>query len=570
MRGADRSGPTQQPPIGPGVAPIVGLSLVSAAMFGSLTIGALVGSSWRWRPRTTRETITYVSGMFSGSRPLDGYGVRAPLAGVVTVATLLLVTVAFVAIVSKRMANTATKSRGLAVRRDLVDMSAEAHMAKLDVYRPGHTGPVSPYTTGVALGTAHTGQQVWGTIEDTYSVIGPPRSSKTRRFIAPFVAHFEGSVLVTGLRPEIVMWTMDWRTKGVRWVFDPADGLDLKPGLTRLRWSPLVGCTDELTALQRATAMFGARPDTGSNEAYWRQEGRNVLTAYLLAAATAGETIMKVMQWADRSTSTEPVEILRGDGDSLAMWGDSLAAAVANEPRYKAGVWGQVKQALEPFLLPSVRAVTVVPVEESFTAEEFIAGWNTLYMLGSPSEQHAVAGLCAALADHVIENGRREARRLGRMTIPLGLALDEAANTAPIPNLDQVMSSCGGSGMCLAVVVQSVGQARKTWGDEVGAALLRDLATQRIVLGGLGSAQDLKDIVDLLGEHDELVRSVSSRGGRGMMAAHDVSMNTRLRPVLTENQIRELRSQKLGEALLIPRSGKPIITRLPAIHDMEQ
>lgn len=68
----------------------------------------------------------------------------------------------------------------------------------------------------------------------------------------------------------------------------------------------------------------------------------------------------------------------------------------------------------------------------------------------------------------------------------------------------------------------------------------------RVVGVTVGSAKDLKGFVDLLGEHDELVRSVAVCGGPGMMAAHDVSMNTSRRLVLTENQIREFRSQKLG------------------------
>lgn len=70
-------------------------------------------------------------------------------------------------------------------------------------------------------------------------------------------------------------------------------------------------------------------------------------------------------------------------------------------------------------------------------------------------------------------------------------------------------------------------------GPTVGEALLRDLATQRVVLGGLGSPRDVKDITSLLGEHDEIVRSVSSCGSRGLLAGADISVNTRLRPVVT-------------------------------------
>jgi type IV secretory pathway TraG/TraD family ATPase VirD4 len=277
--------------------------------------------------------------------------------------------------------------------------------------------------------------------------------------------------------------------------------------------------------------------------------------------------MMEVVRWAAQSNDTAPAEIL-ADVDDSGLWSASLNAAINNDPRYKAGVWGQVKQALEPFMLPSVRQVAGIRALESFTADAFLDDWNTLYMLGSPNEQQAVAGLCAALADHVVETARRRAGVHGRLTIPLLLALDEAPNVAPIPKLDQLMSTGGGSGICTMLVVQSVDQARNAWGPIVGEALLRDLATQRVVLGGLGSAKDLKDITSLLGEHDEIIRSVSSRGARGFLAAPDISVNTRLRPVLSESQIREIDSQLSGEALLIPRSGKAAIVRLHPIWNM--
>ena len=143
--------------------------------------------------------------------------------------------------------------------------------------------------------------------------------------------------MVTGLRPDIVGWTADWRTRGRRLPFDPADTTDPPPGFERVRWTPLVGCTGELTALQRANALFAGRPNPSGDEAYWRQEGRNVPCAYLLAAARADLTMRQVVEWANRSDDTEPVAVLPQLDDS-GLWSNSLRAAIANEPRHKAGV----------------------------------------------------------------------------------------------------------------------------------------------------------------------------------------------------------------------------------------
>lgn len=561
------AGPTQQPPIGLAYMPLVLAMGTAVGWFVVCTVGAFAASGGAWRPHNLRELLDYTTSMFDPSPSLRSQGLNGPWGGIITITVTVLLMALLLWVAARRMRNVAARRRGLAQRSDLERMSADTHLAKAHVYRPGSPAVTSPFATGIALGRAHTGQDVWASVEDVFSVIGPPRSGKTARLVAPTVARWEGPAVVTGLRPEIVGWTEPFRQRGRRWVFDPDGRFVLPAGMERLRWTPLVGCTDELTALQRANALFAGRPNTSGDEAYWRQEGRNVLCAYLLAAARSDMTMMEVVRWAAQSNDTAPAEIL-ADVDDSGLWSASLNAAITNDPRYKAGVWGQVKQALEPFMLPSVRQVAGIHARDSFTADAFLDDWHTLYMLGSPNEQQAVAGLCAALADHVVETARRRAEAHGRLSTPLLLALDEAPNVAPIPKLDQLMSTGGGSGICTMLVVQSVDQARNTWGPTVGEALLRDLATQRVVLGGLGSAKDLKDITSLLGEHDEIVRSVSSRGSRGLLAGADISVNTRLRPVLTENQIRELDSQAAGEALLIPRSGKAAIVRLPAIWDL--
>ncbi len=85
-----------------------------------------------------------------------------------------------------------------------------------------------------------------------------------------------------------------------------------------------------------------------------------------------------------------------------------------------------------------------------------------LYANGNPTTLSDPAGLCAARADHVVETARRRAEAHGRLSTPLLLALDEAANVAPIPKLDRPMSTGDGSGIYTMLVVQSVDQARNT------------------------------------------------------------------------------------------------------------
>ena len=103
--------------------------------------------------------------------------------------------------------------------------------------------------------------------------------------------------------------------------------------------------------------------------------------------------------------------------------------------------------------------------------------------------------MCTALTSAIVEAARDEPRRSphGRLRPPLLLALDEAVNVAPIPRLDQLLSTGGGSGLQTIVVLQSMAAARNAWGKEMGDALL-DFNNAKLVLGGLSDAQDLQDL----------------------------------------------------------------------------
>jgi type IV secretory pathway TraG/TraD family ATPase VirD4 len=121
------------------------------------------------------------------------------------------------------------------------------------------------------------------------------------------------------------------------------------------------------------------------------------------------------------------------------------------------------------------------------------------------------------------------------------------------------MSEGGGSGISAAVVLQSLAQARARWGQHEAAAVW-DAATVKIVLGGAGNADDLRDMAALLGTRPELRRDRSwSHGGRTTISTstHDV-------PVL---DVGKLRTLPFGRALLLLRSAPPIDLRLRAWTD---
>ena len=187
-------------------------------------------------------------------------------------------------------------------------------------------------------------------------------------------------------------------------------------------------------------------------------------------------------------------------------------------------------------------------------------------MLGSESHQRQAAGVCTALTAAIVEVARDLGRDAGRLRPPLLLALDEAVNVAPIPRLEQLLSTGGGSGIQTMVVLQSLAAARNAWGKELGDALL-DFNNAKIVLGGLSDAGDLEDLSTLLGVREERVMQTSRSGRAGLLDAGDYSWSWRQVPVMRPDEIRKIDSEKQGHALLIARSGRGILLRQDRIFN---
>ena len=276
----------------------------------------------------------------------------------------------------------------------------------------------------------------------------------------------------------------------------------LPEGVTAVRWSPLQGCDTLLGAKLRAEALFSALAKASADDQFWRTAGTSLLGGYLLAAARQNGTILDVLDWIDRDSDRSPVDVIKSAATTLddpieqqAMLTASrqLDAAIAQDPRYKAGVTGQAMQALEPFRLPAIQRMCVVPIRESFDPDDFLARNGTIWMLGSVSYQSQAAGVCTALTASIVECARTKAAREpdGRLKPPLFLALDEAVNVAPIPRLDQLLSTGGGSGIPAMIVVQSMAAARNAWGKEMGDAL-QGAATAKVVFA---DAPDLPAII---------------------------------------------------------------------------
>lgn len=459
-------------------------------------------------------------------------------------------------------AGLAAPGRGLATRRDLRQhLSDQAVRARAAQARPSLSTTRRYPTREVALALGEdlgSGMSLWGSVEDSYLILGPPRSGKGVHLVIPHTLDAAGPVLVTSTRPDTFHATRQIRAgRGPVLAFDPQQ---LAPDAPRLRWSPTRGCEDPLIAINRARALAAGtglqQGDGGSaGQDYWQQMVAAVLRSYLHAAALTGRSVGDILAWASRPTDPTPVRILKSEPAAAGGWAEELAAQAGADPRQRDSVWSGIRRAVDSLADPRVLATCSPTTGDAFDPAAFLRDNGTLYLLGTTGAQLSVAPLIAALLEDLLDTARTLAATSpqGRLDPPLLLLLDEAANIAPIPTLPNLLADGGGTGITTVVVLQSLAQARARWGAS-GADAIWDAATTKIILGGLAHADDLQRISRLAGEID-LPHMTRSHGNGG--PSH--SLTTRRLPALP---LERLRCLPAGQALLLARRCPPAQVRL--------
>ena len=264
-------------------------------------------------------------------------------------------------------------------------------------------------------------------------LIGPPRSGKGLHVVINAILDAPGAVITTGARPDNLTATLKARAKkGKVAVFDPQQ---LAPGLSAgMRWSPVRGCQDPLTAMIRAKGLatatgFGGVQDAG----FWEGKTTAAIQALLHAAALDGRDAKTLYQWALNPTlAADAVRVLSSHPGAAEGWADSLDAMVQADPRTRDSIWQGVSLAFSALADPRVLdAVSPRPGEE-FDPEVFLRGNGTLYLLATGAGAGASSALVAAFIEDLVETARKIAARSpgARMDPPLLLALDEIGNLA--------------------------------------------------------------------------------------------------------------------------------------------
>ena len=457
---------------------------------------------------------------------------------------------------------------GVATARDVRAVASQkALLARGRTLRPSLERP-KPSDIGYLLGRSR-GQTIWASVEDSILLLGPPRSGKGLHVVINAILDAPGAVITTATRPDNIAATITARQRrGPVAVFDPqhlAEGLP-----AGLRWSPVRGCEDPLTAMIRATGLASATGlSTGGVESggFWEGKTRTALQALLHAAALDARNPSDLFAWTlSPSAAADAVAILSSHSQAAPGWADSLESMIHSDPRTRDSIWMGVSLALACLADPRVLDAVSPRPGEHFDPVDFLTNNGTLYLLATGAGAGASWSLVAAFIEDLAETARRlaAASPSARLDPPLLLALDEIGNLSPLPSLPTLMAEGGGTGITTMPVLQSLSQARNRWGDHAAGAIW-DASIVKIILGGTSSARDLQDLSALIGERDERTDTISV----GDYGSRSLQRSTRRVPVLPPEHIRTL---PFGTALVLLRSAPPLVTDLMpwvARHDSQ-
>jgi type IV secretion system protein VirD4 len=350
-------------------------------------------------------------------------------------------------------------------------------------------------------------------------VLGPTQSGKTTGLAIPAILEWEGPVVATSVKDDLAAATLGWRRRqGRTWIFDPTAGSGLSP---RAGWTPLAGCDTWSGAQRMASWLVEATPSRSGlgDGAFWYAAAAKLLAPLLLAARRSGGTMRDVVRWTNLDDCEEPGAILDAWGEEDA--GLALAACAARDDRIRSSVTTTLETVLGPFEDPVVAASTATG---DIDAGELLAGSHTLYLCGPSHEQARVQGLFAALVSSVVAVAVERANRTGGpLDPPLLLVLDEAANIAPLKDLDVLASTGAGLGIQLVTVCQDLAQLSHRYGPERSRTIANN-HRGKIVLSGISDLTTLDMVSGLAGEAAVREQSWSTdlRDGRRTMTTSTV------------------------------------------------
>ena len=404
-------------------------------------------------------------------------------------------------------------------------------------------------------------------------VVGPTQSRKTSGFAVPAILEWAGPVVAASVKSDLVRNTMAWRRRcGRVSVYDPM----AVTGLARASWSPLQAAATWEGARRIAQSLTEvARSSAGSmtDGDFWYSTAAKLLAPLLLAAAASGRTMADVVRWIDTQEVDEVYDALMMSGDAPAL--QAARASWARDDRQRSAVYTTAETVVEVFADPVVATSECQPradagadcaagaagaagagaspgavAGEAFDPVRMLDESGTLYLCAPAHDQRRLRPVFATLVAQVVEAAYERASRLGSpLDPPLLVVLDEAANVAPLAELDVLASTAAGHGVQLVTVWQDLAQVHARYGARAGSVVNNHRV--KVFLSGIADPGTLEHASALIGDTER--RSVTTTvDGYGAASVTESPAFRRLAPADALRRIRP------GEGVVVSGHLPPI------------
>jgi type IV secretion system protein VirD4 len=340
-------------------------------------------------------------------------------------------------------------------------------------------------------------------------VFGPTQSHKTSGLAVPAILGWEGPVIATSIKADLLEHTIEHRRRcGLVHCYDPTGST----GLPSERWSPLPAARTWPGARRVAaglTEVAKSSAGTMSDGDFWYATAAKLLAPLLFAAACGKRSMDDVVRWVDTCEEGEVLDLLAAAGVPEAV--HAAASMFGKEDRQRSSIYTTVETILEPFADGAGPVLT--GRDRLIDPGRLVGGSNTLYLCAPAHDQRRLTPLFVSVVRQVVEHVYEQVTRTRRpLDPPLLIVLDEAANIAPLTDLDALASTAAGHGVQLVTIWHDMAQITARFGPRATTVVNNHRA--KLFLSGISDPSTLDYASQLIGEEEVTLPAVT-HGGRG-------------------------------------------------------
>jgi type IV secretory pathway TraG/TraD family ATPase VirD4 len=405
--------------------------------------------------------------------------------------------------------------------------------------------PKRPHGDGIVLGWLRR-RLLQTPAEDNLLLLGVQRSGKTSTVVVPTLLGWDGAVIATSTKEELVALTGRHRAgHGPVWVFAPLDD-DLtwveRLGLGASTWNPIAAAPSAAIAAEVADHFTGE--GKRGTSAHWYLSAANLITALIVFEHERGGDMGTVLSRLNRTTQAEYLALASTVEDRTAS---ELFFAFSQTPDREAGsIASTARSCLSLWIDQRVAKATESSAHE-LDVDQLLEQGGSLYLVAPAEEAERCRPLFSALLQTLLRRATSRARSQSGVLNPrLLLALDEAANFTRIPRLASYVSSGPGQGIQLLLGFHDLAQIESGYGQEQARTIWNNCRA-RLLLPGQGDLKTLSHFSQAIGDETRIYPSRHSDQRRTSLSEQRTG-----RPLAAVDELR-----RMHQAVLIYANAPP-------------